>query len=249
MGTRLDSIVVDARDPLRLAGWWAGTLDWWPGEMTPAVCTVLPPEGEAGLPLVFCRVGDLDVRASGHQRLHLDLATSTVEHQQAHVLGLIADGAERADIGQGLVPWAVLRDPECNLFCVLEPREVYRGTGSVAAIVQQARDPSALADFWQAASGWDVVERSEAGARLRHRDHHGPFLELLRADAPKEGKNRWHLDVVPRRGGDRDTEVKRLVELGATHVDVGQSAGDPADVTWVVLADPEGNEFCLLRGH
>lgn len=247
MSTRLDSVVVDARDPMRLAGWWAGTLDWWPGEMTPDEATVVPPEGEAGVPLVFCRVDDLDLTTTERQRLHLDLATASIERQQAHVLGLIADGAEHADIGQGEVPWNVLTDPEGNLFCVLEPRQAYAGTGSVAALVQQAHDPARMASFWQAASGWDVVRQSEDAVSLRHPDHHGPYLEFLRSDAVKRGKNRWHIDVAPRPGADRDAEVDRLVSLGATYVDVGQGKAPPGEVTWTVLADPEGNEFCVLR--
>jgi hypothetical protein len=59
---------------------------------------------------------------------------------------------------------------------------------------------------------------------------------------PNPVKNRLHLDVAPFAGGDRTAEVARLLSLGATPADVGQ--GD--DVTWVVLADPEGNEFCVL---
>jgi len=247
MSTRLYSVVIDARDPLRLAGWWAGTLDWWPGEMTPEECTLLPPEGEAGLPLVFCRTDDLDVTARERQRLHLDLATRTVQHQGAHVLGLIADGAERADIGQGDVPWAVLTDPESNLFCVLEPRPAYAGTGAVAALVQVAHDPARLAAFWQAASGWDIVREGPQGVSLRHPDGHGPYLEILHGDAAKAGKNRWHLDIAPFHHGDPVAEVARLLALGATRADVGQSAAPPGTVTWTVLADPEGNEFCVLR--
>jgi hypothetical protein len=59
---------------------------------------------------------------------------------------------------------------------------------------------------------------------------------------PKQGKNRVHLDVAPNAGDDQDNEVNRLLRLGARQVDVGQ--GD--DATWVVLADPEDNEFCVL---
>ncbi len=64
---------------------------------------------------------------------------------------------------------------------------------------------------------------------------------LLVPDGPKRGKNRLHLDVNPT-DRDQDAELQRLLELGARPVDIGQG-----DVTWHVLADPEGNEFCLLR--
>ena len=58
---------------------------------------------------------------------------------------------------------------------------------------------------------------------------------------PKTWKNRLHLDIAPSVGGDQQAEVDRLVSLGATHLDIGQG-----DVSWVVLADPDGNEFCVL---
>jgi hypothetical protein len=60
--------------------------------------------------------------------------------------------------------------------------------------------------------------------------------------APKLGKARWHLDLAPLDGAEQDAEVDRLVALGATRVDIGQG-----DVGWVVMADPDSNEFCVLR--
>jgi hypothetical protein len=66
-------------------------------------------------------------------------------------------------------------------------------------------------------------------------------VEFLRVGDPKRVKNRLHLDVAPFAGDDQAAEVARLRALGATPADVGQG-----EVTWVVLADPEGNEFCVL---
>ena len=59
--------------------------------------------------------------------------------------------------------------------------------------------------------------------------------------APKTGKNRLHFDVAPPADGDQQAEVDRLVSLGATRIDIGQG-----EVSWVVMADPGGNEFCVL---
>ncbi|WP_202892272.1 VOC family protein [Kribbella shirazensis] len=70
----------------------------------------------------------------------------------------------------------------------------------------------------------------------------GPYLEFVRTPATQLVWNRVHLDVLPYRGDDQAAEVARLQTLGATPADVGQ--GDSA---WKVLADPEGNEFCVLR--
>jgi len=102
-------------------------------------------------------------------------------------------------------------------------------------------DTRKVAEFWSAMLGWTVQDgdgvlwMSESGAPF-------PDLLLVFAQVPekKSVKNRIHLDVSPI-GCDRDEEVARLIGLGARRVDVGQG-----DAPWVVLADPEGNEFCVL---
>ena len=106
-------------------------------------------------------------------------------------------------------------------------------------------DPHRVADFWQEALGWrrthdtddDVVLEPPAGSP---QDGVAPDLLFQRVPEGKTVKNRWHLDLRPK---DQAAEVARLEALGATRTDVGQ--GD--DVSWVVMADPEGNEFCVLR--
>jgi hypothetical protein len=70
----------------------------------------------------------------------------------------------------------------------------------------------------------------------------GPYFELLRVPEAKTVKNRVHIDLAPDKGEDQAAAVRRLLEAGAVLADVGQ--GD--DVSWVVLADPDGNEFCVL---
>jgi hypothetical protein len=117
------------------------------------------------------------------------------------------------------------------------------GTGSLAAIVVDATNPAALADFWAEAAGWPVGYTSDAGVSLHRPRERPPDIDFVRVAAAKTGKNRVHLDVAPRLTDSRDAEVNRLLGLGARHMDVGQGP----EVTWVVLADPEGNEFCVLR--
>lgn len=105
--------------------------------------------------------------------------------------------------------------------------------------------PGELADFWQTALGWrrthadddEVVLEPPKGSP---EDGVSPDLLFLRVPEPKAGKNRLHLDLRPR---DQAAEVARLEAAGARRADVGQGA----DSTWVVLADPDGNEFCVLR--
>jgi hypothetical protein len=108
-----------------------------------------------------------------------------------------------------------------------------------------AHDPQAIANFWEAALGWrrtyddpeEVVLEPPAGSP---EDGVVPDVLFVKVDDDKVVKNRIHLDLRP---ADRDAEVARLEALGATRVSIGQ--GD--EVTWVVLADPDGNEFCVLR--
>jgi hypothetical protein len=106
-------------------------------------------------------------------------------------------------------------------------------------------DPERLAEFWAKVLGWrvtsveteEVVLEPPAGSR---EEGVVPDLVFLLVPDRHRTKNRVHLDLRPT---DQAAEVQRLITLGATHADVGQSS----EVTWVVLADPEGNEFCVLR--
>ncbi len=106
-------------------------------------------------------------------------------------------------------------------------------------------DPDRTASFWETALGWrrthetadEVVLEPPAGSP---QDGVAPDLLFLRVPEGKTVKNRWHPDLRPT---DQAAEVARLEALGATRLDVGQ--GD--DVSWVVMADPDGNEFCVLR--
>jgi catechol 2,3-dioxygenase-like lactoylglutathione lyase family enzyme len=107
-------------------------------------------------------------------------------------------------------------------------------------IVVDCADAERLAAFWCAVLGWDVVDRDEGSVEIGG-PAGWPTLLFEPVPDPKVVKNRIHLDVNPT---DRDhaQEVERILALGARHVDIGQG-----DVRWVVLADPEGNEFCVLR--
>ncbi|MFI9817245.1 VOC family protein [Saccharothrix variisporea] len=233
MATRLYDVVVDAADPVALGRFWSALLDQpITGESADEVDVAL---GE-GVELVFVPVPDVK---RVKNRLHLDLASTSAAHQAELVDKAKSLGARETDIGQGSVPWVVLADPEGNEFCVLEPREEYLGIGPVAAVVVDALDPVALAGFWSHATGLPVTREHPEYASLR-RDG-GFYVEFVRVTEPKSVKNRLHLDVVPPADGDLLLEVARLEAQGAVRADVGQR-----DVEWVVLADPEGNEFCVL---
>ena len=198
MSTRAVHIVVDAADPSRLASFWADALGWVVASDEPDEAVVWPPgfgyPGTTALPLVFVPVLE---RKHGKNRIHLDLATTSAEHQAATVDRLIGLGAVRADVGQAQVPWDVLADPEGNEFCVLEPRAVYLDTGPVAAVVADSANPPAAAGFWAAATGWMPHETDPDFASLREPGKAGPYLEFLRVPDAKIGKNRLHVDVAP----------------------------------------------------
>jgi catechol 2,3-dioxygenase-like lactoylglutathione lyase family enzyme len=242
MATRAVHIVIDAADPSRLAAFWAAALGWEVAADEPDEAFVAPAgfgyPSPGALPLVFVPVGDVK---TARNRVHLDLATTSDEHQAAEVERLLALGAIRADIGQGKVPWEVLADPEGNEFCVLEPREVYLDARPIAAVVIDSADPVANARFWAIAAGWELHESDQDFASLRVAGGIGPYIELLRNPDAKTMKNRIHVDVAPPSGGDTQAEARRLRAAGAVSADVGQGGQ-----TWIVLADPEGNEFCVL---
>ncbi|HVD16940.1 MAG TPA: VOC family protein [Actinomycetota bacterium] len=240
MPTRLAHVVVDAGDPPALARWWADALGWAVTLEEPSEVVVEPAEPDSlGVPLVFVPVADPKV---GKNRVHLDLRSASADHQAETVARLTGAGARPVDIGQGdEVAWVVLADPEGNEFCVLDPRDEYAATGPVAALVVDTGDPRTLARFWSQATGWPLVASGGDWASLRSPSGQGPFLEFLAVDEPKRVKNRLHLDVAPPLDDDHAAEVARMRTLGATPADVGQG-----EVPWVVLADPEGNEFCVL---
>ncbi|PPK64149.1 VOC family protein [Actinokineospora auranticolor] len=243
MASRLVSVGWDAGDMAGLARFWADLLGW---EITLAneeeVDLVAPDQDGAGLGLTFVPVPD---RKTTRNRVHLDLSSSSLPDQDAVVARAELLGATRADIGQGDVPWVVLRDPEGNEFCVLEPRPEYADTGRVAAIVVDAADPGAQANFWAAATNWSIVRDEPAFATLRALPGHGPWLEFLRGETPHTAKNRLHLEVAGEPGDEQTEIVQALCALGATPADIGQGP----DVTWHVLRDPEANEFCVLSSR
>ena len=240
MAARLWSVVFDCREPIGLGRWWAETLGWRVTKETPQEVTVEAAGEDRPFSCIFGPVPEPKV---GKNRLHLDLASASLAEQAATVERLLGRGARRIDIGQKHVPWVVLADPEGNEFCVLSPRERYMGVGLLAAIVVDAADPPALADFWAAAAGWPIGNRGDYGVSLHRPEGQPPDIDFVRVADAKTVKNRVHLDVAPRLEDNHDAEVNRLIGLGARRVDVGQGP----EVTWVVLADPESNEFCVLR--
>jgi catechol-2,3-dioxygenase len=109
-------------------------------------------------------------------------------------------------------------------------------------LVIDCADVARVAEFWAAVLDYSVLERSPDGIEIGAADGSRPTLVFVPVPEEKRVKNRVHIDVNPH-GTDQEGELQRLLALGARKVNVGQGP----EVSWVVLADPEGNEFCLLR--
>jgi hypothetical protein len=114
-------------------------------------------------------------------------------------------------------------------------------TSRIAVIAIDAVDPRLVAEFWTGALGWRIVEEDDGVLSLGPADSSWPTIDVVQVPERKGVKNRLHFDLRAD-GSTADEEVTRLLALGARPADVGQ----PADVSWTVLADPEGNEFCVL---
>ena len=115
----------------------------------------------------------------------------------------------------------------------------------IQCLCVDAAEPRKIASFWEAALGWRRTFDEDDQVCIEPpkgspEDGVAPDILFLKVPGAKAIKNRLHLDLRPK---DQAAEVARLEALGARRVDVGQGA----ELSWVVLADPEGNEFCLLR--
>ena len=108
-------------------------------------------------------------------------------------------------------------------------------------VVVDAVDPVALGRWWAKALGWVVLNNAPEEFEIRPTADRLPGMIFEPVREAKGGKNRLHLDFRP---DDQQAEVARLLALGARHADVGQGKQ-----SWVVLADPEGNEFCVLSSR
>jgi predicted enzyme related to lactoylglutathione lyase len=237
MTCHLHALCFDANDPLRLARFWAGVLDWERADYPNDGMTLLPSD-DTGFRIRFLPTQELKV---GQNQMHFDLTSTSLEDQQQTVARSLELGARHIDIGQrpeeGHV---VLADPEGNEFCVIEPGNKFLADcGFIGALACDGSQE--VGYFWSAALGWPLVWDQDQETAIRS-PQGGPKITWGGPPLkPKTGKNRLHFDLAPPVRGDQQAEVDRLVSLGATRIDIGQG-----DVSWVVLADPDGHEFCVL---
>jgi catechol 2,3-dioxygenase-like lactoylglutathione lyase family enzyme len=173
--------------------------------------------------------------------MHFDLTSTSLDDQQQTVARALGLGARHIDIGQrpeeGHV---VLADPEGNEFCVIEPGNNFLADcGFVGAVAGDGSQETGY--FWSEALGWPLVWDQDQETAIRS-PRGGPKITWGGPPLmPKTAKHRLHFDLAPAADGDQAAEVERLASLGATRIDIGQG-----EVGWVVMADPDGHEFCVL---
>jgi catechol 2,3-dioxygenase-like lactoylglutathione lyase family enzyme len=236
MTLRLDAVCFDANDPLRLARFWAGVLGREVVDDRPDGTALLPSDDTA-FPLRFVPTEE---QKTGQNRMHFDLTSTSLEDQQETVARSLQLGARHIDVGQrpeeGHV---VLADPEGNEFCVIEPGNRFLADcGFIGAL--SCDGSQQVGYFWSEALGWPLVWDQDEETAIRS-PRGGPKISW--GGPPfmaKTGKNRLHLHLTPTVHDGHQGEVDRLLVLGATRIDIGQG-----DVSWVVMADPDGNEFCV----
>jgi predicted enzyme related to lactoylglutathione lyase len=125
---------------------------------------------------------------------------------------------------------------------IIAPTRPRRGRSGRVAWDQSAHDLPRLAQFWTQALGWKVLSEREREIVIGTDENAPVGMCFMPVTDPKTVKNRVHLDLTTS-GEDRDQEIERLLALGARRADVGQTGAE----SWTVLADPEGNEFCVVR--
>jgi predicted enzyme related to lactoylglutathione lyase len=236
--SQLVSLCIDANDVPRLAGFYAEALGWDVEEADDGEVSLVPTDGTR-FGIVFEQI---DRVKDGPNRLHLDLTTSSIDDQEDIVARLLAAGGRHIDIGQRPdETHVVLADPEGNELCIIGPGNGFlAGCGRFGSITCDGTRE--VGYFWSEALGWPLVWDQDEETAIRAPDLTGPLITWGGPPvAPKPAKNRLHLDIAPPAGVDHSAEVDRLTALGARRIDIGQG-----DVPWVVMSDPDGNEFCVL---
>jgi predicted enzyme related to lactoylglutathione lyase len=233
MTVQLDALCVDAVDPDRLADFWGALLGWERGEDRHG--TVVLPTDDTGFRIRLRPTPEQKVEKN---RMHLDLTSSTPEHQQRTVAAALALGGRHVDVGQRPEEaHVVLADPEGNEFCVIEAGNRFLADcGFVGALACDGSQQ--VGYFWAEALGWPLVWDQDLETAVRS-PHGGPKITWGGEQPPAQPvRNRLHLELAA--DADARAEADRLVAIGATLLGDGDDGATR-------LADPDGNEF-WLRG-
>ncbi len=235
MSSRLFAISFDAHHPEHLAQFWSGVLGLEKAGDSDDGVTLLS-GNDAGYRLAF---RTSQARKVDQNRLHFDLTSSSPKDQQETVARALDLGARHADVGQGPdASHVVLADPEGNEFCVIESGNNFlSGCGFIGALACDGSQ--SVGYFWSRALGWPLVWDQDEETAIQS-PHGGTKITWGGPPLmPDPGKD-LHFELAP--DDDQQTEVERLLSLGAKRLDSAQGR-DGA----VLLADPDGNEFRVLR--
>ncbi|EOD68625.1 hypothetical protein H480_10145 [Amycolatopsis vancoresmycina DSM 44592] len=221
----------EAADPAEPARFWAGLLG---REVIEDTGGLLLPGGDAQLGLRFAP------GRTGANRMHLHLTSTDLDDQRRTVATAIRLGGRHLDVGQRPgEAHVVLADPAGYEFCVIEPGNGYlAGCGPLGELTCAGTRQVGL--FWRRALGWPLVwDRGEQTAIQSPRG--GTKLAWDAWDNAPEASNHQRFELLPE-DGDQQTAVDTLLSLGATRLDA-RTGGT------VVLADPDGTEFCVRPGR
>jgi len=233
MTIQLIAVTYDAREPLRLARFWAGLLG---REIVEEAGGALLPgdDTQVGLRFVAGRPAE-----GGPEYLHLHLTSTSLADQQHTVDRALRLGAAPLDVGQrpeeGHI---VLADPEGNAFCVIEPGNSFlAGCGFLGELACDGGREVGV--FWGEALGWPLVWDQDDETAVQS-PHGGTKVAWGGSpDAPRQARNRQRFDLAAPGPGDLAASIERLVALGAKRLSAGEDGA-------VALADPGGNEFRLF---
>lgn len=235
VASELSALTFGTPDPQRLARFWGGLLGQ--DVTTDRGAPSLTPHPDVGFSLRFVPMAG---EKWGPNQMHPDLKPTSLHEQAAAVDRALGLGARHLDVGQGAdAEHVVLADPDGNELCVLEPG----GTFLVGCPFFSSLAGDGLAEvgyFWRDVLEWALVWDHDGESAIQS-PIGGPKLTWGGEPVQRKlGRNRLHFDLTVSSGSNSDTEVERLVALGASRHEAGCADGEG-------LADPGGNEFCVVR--
>ncbi|MFG2142903.1 VOC family protein [Streptomyces sp. NPDC048696] len=238
MTSDLFAICFNTPHPAGLARFWSGVLGWELAD-GPDDGVALVPLDAAGFRIRFLPGQE---PKTGQNRAHFDLTSASPEDQRQTVARALELGGKHIDVGQ--LPeegHVVLADPDGNEFCVIAAGNKFLAdTGFIGALACDGTQE--VGYFWSEALRWPLVWDQDQETAIQSPSGGTKITWGGPPVAPKTGTNRLYFELALPAGADWETEVDRLISLGATRPGTGES-----DTGRTLLLDPDGNEFSLRR--